>query len=177
MHRVIPLCAAIALGFLLSASPARAQSYLTILHLNDTHSNLAPGAPRDGDGNALAGGIARAATIIAAERASDPNALVLHAGDAFIGDPAYNFSMTTLEQPELMLLQQLGLDAMAVGNHEFDLGTDALLGCLATSFAAGGFPLLSATSTIAQTRSIRCRPLCSRISSRPSGMLPSAFSA
>ena len=144
MHRVIPLCAAIALGFLLSASPTLAQSYLTILHLNDTHSNLAPGAPRDVDGNALAGGIARAASVIAAERTPDPNTLLLHAGDSFIGDPAYNFSMATLEQPELMLLQQLGLDAMAVGNHEFDLGAEALLGCLATSFASGGFPLLSA---------------------------------
>jgi 5'-nucleotidase/UDP-sugar diphosphatase len=144
MYRTCTLSFILALGVCLSLSTAQTPEYLTVLHLNDTHSNLAAGAPRDAESNPTVGGIARAATIIAAEKAVDPDALTLHAGDSFIGDPAYNFSMGTLVQPELQLLLQLGVDAMAVGNHEFDLGPDPLLGCLAASFPAGGFPLLSA---------------------------------
>lgn len=144
MYRICTLSVILALGVCLSLSIAQTPEYLTVLHLNDTHSNLAAGAPRDAEGNPTVGGIARAATIIAAEMMVNPNALTLHAGDAFIGDPAYNLNMGTLVQPELQLLLQLGVDAMAVGNHEFDLGPDPLLGCLAASFPAGGFPLLSA---------------------------------
>ncbi|MBE0642671.1 MAG: 5'-nucleotidase C-terminal domain-containing protein [Bacteroidetes bacterium] len=144
MLRRLLTTAILALSLSLSLSFAQTPSYVTILHLNDTHANLAPGAPRDMDGNATVGGIARAATVIATEKMADPNALVLHAGDAFIGDPSYNFTVSTLTIPELQLLLQLGVDAMTVGNHEFDLGDQALLGCLATTFATTGFPLLSA---------------------------------
>ncbi|MBN1447371.1 MAG: 5'-nucleotidase C-terminal domain-containing protein [Bacteroidetes bacterium] len=150
MHRMVRSILVLLLGFCLGTTYAQTPEYLTILHLNDTHSNLAPGAPRDTEGNATVGGIARAGTIIMTEKLADPNAIVLHAGDAFIGDPVYNLSMATMLQPELQMLYTLGVDAMAVGNHEFDLGPDALLGCLATTFDEGGFPLLSANLDYSQ---------------------------
>ena len=59
---------------------------LTILHVNDTHSNLAPLGPRTEDLKGTQGGIARAASIIGMNRMTEPNLLLLHAGDLFIGD-------------------------------------------------------------------------------------------
>jgi 5'-nucleotidase len=134
------------LGLLLSLSTTSAQTaeYLTILHLNDTHSNLAPGAPRDAEGNATVGGIARAASVIGMEKMMDPNALLLHAGDVYIGDLSFNLSLGAEPPvvPELQMLQQLGVDAMALGNHEFDLGCEILAGTLQSSLGQSPFPLL-----------------------------------
>ena len=59
---------------------------LTILHLNDTHSCLAPLAPRKDNLEGTRGGIARAATVIGMAKMTEPNVLVLHGGDSFIGD-------------------------------------------------------------------------------------------
>lgn len=144
MRGITTLSAVFILCATLLCSTGLAQSQLTILHLNDTHSNIAAGAPRDMEGNATTGGIARAATVIGMEKIADPDALVLHAGDAFVGDPAFNFSVPGLVLPELQLLLEMGVDAMAVGNHEFDLGHELLLGLLSTSFSSASFPLLSA---------------------------------
>ncbi len=115
---------------------------LTILHVNDTHSNLAPSGPRTADLKGTKGGIARAATIIGYTRMTEPNVLLLHAGDAFIGDLFFNVYYGAAE---FQLMNALGFDAMAVGNHEFDLEPSTLLGSLKASFEPeAGFPLLSA---------------------------------
>jgi len=114
---------------------------LTILHFNDSHSNLAPIGPRDANLKGTLGGIARAATLIGMTKTEDPNAIVLHGGDVFIGDLFFNKYFGV---PELQMMNALGFDAMAVGNHEFDLTPATLLGALATAFPTGGFPLLSA---------------------------------
>jgi len=119
---------------------------LTILHINDTHSSLAPHGPRGVNLRGSIGGIARAATLVGMTRASQPNVLFLHAGDLFIGDPMFNAYFGV---PEFRILQQLGLDAMAVGNHEFDLTPVALQTSLDTSFVNGiTYPLLSANTCL-----------------------------
>ena len=114
---------------------------LTILHVNDTHSNLAPLGPRTANLEGTQGGIARAASVIGLSKMTDPNVLTLHAGDAFIGDLFYNVYFGVAE---LQLMHAIGFDAMAVGNHEFDLTPYALQQSLDSAFVAGGFPLLSA---------------------------------
>jgi 5'-nucleotidase / UDP-sugar diphosphatase len=127
--------------FLAGAAFAQATKTVTILHLNDTHSNLSPIGPRDAQLRGMRGGIARMATLIQKEKAGDAGAIVLHAGDSFIGDLFFN---TTYGVGELSLLHAIGVNAMAVGNHEFDLGPSTLLGALGAAFGSGGFPLLSA---------------------------------
>ncbi|HEX9007166.1 MAG TPA: 5'-nucleotidase C-terminal domain-containing protein [Bacteroidota bacterium] len=129
------------LGALIALPAAAGPDTLTILHLNDTHSFLAPTGPRTPDLHGTFGGIARVATLLEKERLRDPNALFLHAGDFSIGDPVF---AKYLGVPELRLLALLGLDAMAVGNHEFDL-TSAMLGRVLDSAVVGVrlFPLLS----------------------------------
>jgi len=114
---------------------------LTILHVNDSHSCLAPLGPREEDLSGTQGGIARLASVVGQISMEDPNVLKLHAGDFFIGDMFFNMFFGV---PELQILHSLGFDAMAVGNHEFDLTPETLYGALATAFAEGGFPLLSA---------------------------------
>lgn len=115
---------------------------LTIVHVNDTHSNLASGGQRDGNLKGALGGIARAASFIGMAKATMPNVLTLHAGDIYVGDL---FFQRYYGVAELQLMSALGFDAMAVGNHEFDLTPSTLQTALDTAFAAGqSFPLLSA---------------------------------
>ncbi len=109
----------------------------TILHVNDTHDRIEPtviqGKPY--------GGMPRLATLIARYRQADPNPIVLHAGDAFQGTLYFNVYEGLAD---LAFLNALPLDAMAVGNHEFDKGPAAL-----AAFARGArFPLLSANLNV-----------------------------
>lgn len=94
---------------------------LTILHTNDTHSCLFPLGPQDS-----LGGIARMSTLIKQLKARGQNVLTLNAGDVFVGTFEFN---KYLGYPELKIMEGL-YDAMALGNHEFDLGPPALAGIL-----------------------------------------------
>ncbi len=110
---------------------------LTILHVNDTHSALFPIDP------ASSGGISRVTRLIQGARARHRNVLALHAGDAFVGGFEFN---KYLGYPELKIMEGY-YDAMALGNHEFDLGLDALAGVLAGALGDSGpiaLPILCA---------------------------------
>jgi len=114
---------------------------LTILHFNDSHSTLSPLGPRTTNLDGTQGGMARVASIIGLTQMTEPNVLLLHAGDVSIGDL---FFTKYFAAAEFQLMNSLGFEAMAVGNHEFDLTPDALLGALTASFPpGGGFPLVS----------------------------------
>lgn len=130
---------------LVTAVAAAQTDTITVLHLNDTHANLAPLGPRDAALVGSIGGIARAATVIGMTRMEDPRTLVLHAGDVSIGDLFYT---KYFDVAELQILLALGLDAMTLGNHEFDLGPVHLQQMVDTAFAAGSFPLLSANAVM-----------------------------
>jgi 5'-nucleotidase / UDP-sugar diphosphatase len=95
---------------------------LTILHSNDTHSTLLPFGP-----NKEYGGIARMSALIKRIRARGGNVLALNAGDVWVGSFEFN---KYLGYPEFKFMDGL-YDAMALGNHEFDLGLDVLTGILA----------------------------------------------
>lgn len=123
----------------------RAAHRLTVLHLNDFHSRheavdgraLACGARQPG----CFGGSARLATALARERAAaeaDGRAvLLLDAGDQFQGSLFYTAHRG---MAELAVMHALGTEAMALGNHEFDAGPEAL----GRFVAAARFPVLSA---------------------------------
>jgi len=124
-----------AVAFAANAQP----DVLTILHLNDTHSGLAPTGPRTPLLQGTQGGIARAASVIGYHKQTEPNVLALHAGDAYIGDLFFN---QYFGAAEFQLMSAIGFDAMTVGNHEFDLYPSTLLAALEASQPA--FPLLTA---------------------------------
>ncbi len=134
--------------FILTAGTLSGQTdELTILYLGDTHSCLAPLGPRNPDLTGTQGGIARAASVIGYYESSPGNVLTLHSGDFSIGDLFYNVYFGV---PELQILNSLGVDAMTVGNHEFDLTPSTLAGALNAAFGnpSSGFPLLSANADI-----------------------------
>ncbi len=137
--KIIPV---ILLSMIVGAETVHAQiDTLTILHINDTHSHLAPIGPRDASLKGTLGGIARVATVVKENRMTEPNVLFLHAGDAFTGDIFFNAYFGI---PEFQILKGLGLDAMTLGNHEFDLGPDVLSMSFDFAFMTGGFPILCA---------------------------------
>lgn len=104
---------ALALG-VVACSPQT--DHLTILHTNDTHSQVAPKSNGQG-------GYARRMGLIAQERALDKNLLLLDAGDFSQGTPYFNFFHGRVE---IDALDRMGYDAATLGNHEFDNGLDTL---------------------------------------------------
>jgi 5'-nucleotidase len=93
---------------------------ITILHTNDTHSHIDPIVGGRNDGR---GGVARRAALIDNVRASNPNTLLLDAGDIFQGTPYFNFYGGELE---IKLMSMMGYDAATIGNHDFDNGIEGL---------------------------------------------------
>lgn len=114
---------------------------LTVAHVADTHAQLLPTTPNlklaGADTAVSLGGYARLVAKVAALRASAKNLLVLHAGDVFQGTL---FFTRYLGMADLELLELLGLDAMVVGNHEFDRGPKPLADFVAAAKAS--FPVL-----------------------------------
>jgi 5'-nucleotidase len=95
-------------------------SPIVILHTNDTHSRIEPyNDPDYGD----VGGILRRNTFITETRSQYPNTLVVDAGDFSQGTPYFNLFKGF---PEIELMNMLGYDVVALGNHEFDNGLKAL---------------------------------------------------
>jgi len=112
--------------------------YLTILHTNDTHSTLFPYGPAD-----RWGGIARVSSLVKELKCGRRNVLVLNSGDVFVGTFEFN---KYLGYPELKIMEGL-YDAMCLGNHEFDLGLQALLGVVSGQIGGGqpvALPILCA---------------------------------
>jgi len=114
---------------------------ISIVYFSDSHSCLSPGGPRDAELKGEIGGIAKAASIIMETKMTAENSLILHGGDLFTGDLFFNKYFGVAE---FQMLLALGLDAMTLGNHEFDLTPDMLTMVLSESFAEGSFPILSA---------------------------------
>lgn len=115
---------------------------LTILHTNDMHGRVDE-YHRDGsfcktvdDVNCI-GGFARMSTLVQQVRGTEPNVLLVDAGDQSQGTLYYTMFKSTIVYT---LMNELGYDAMAIGNHEFDDGPDEL----AYLIDHANFPLVGA---------------------------------
>ena len=97
-----------------------------LLSINDFHGNLEPPAGSSGRVGAVnAGGIEYLATHVKALEATNPNTLVVSAGDLIGASPL--LSALFHDEPTIEGMNALGLDFNAVGNHEFDEGAAELL--------------------------------------------------
>lgn len=101
---------------------------LTLLHTADWHSRLFPYNMRVSATDAALGlqqsrapfgGAARMNWLIQRERAHADRVLHLDSGDCFQGAPIFNFFGG---EAEVRALNATGVDAVVVGNHEFDRG-------------------------------------------------------
>jgi 5'-nucleotidase len=107
---------------LITASLAFSQGVeVTLLHTSDSHSHLTQSGAKDFAGYPTQGGISRFAGMVGYLKATEPNPLFFHCGDYSVSDFMFN---SYFGVHELQILQGAGCDAMAVGNHEFDLGPD-----------------------------------------------------
>tara|TARA_R110002126_G_scaffold15185_17_gene62557 strand:+ start:2814 stop:4865 length:2052 start_codon:yes stop_codon:yes gene_type:complete len=119
---------------------------LTLVHINDTHSQFdaTPAKVQGSDGAPLytfIGGhprlLSKAQQLQAAATAGGVPSLFLHGGDAFKGSAYFELFEQKIN---IDILNRMGLDAMALGNHEFDIGLAKL-----ADFAGNiNFPLLAA---------------------------------
>jgi 5'-nucleotidase len=137
----------------LSTGIAAADYTLHVIHINDLHSRIEPinrfdstcGAEDNAAGECF-GGVARVATKIAELRAqlASENVVVLDAGDQYQGSLMYT---TYKGDVEIEFMNQIGFDAMAVGNHEFDDGDEGL-----AKLADGvDFPVISGNIDVSQS--------------------------
>jgi len=101
---------------------------ITFIHTSDWHSRLLPYYLQVGEQDKAlgldenspnVGGAARAATLIKRIRAAGGRVVHVDSGDVFQGAPIFN---EYLGEVEFILYSMLGVDAFAVGNHEFDMG-------------------------------------------------------
>ena len=92
------------------------QKHLTILHTNDTHSQIEP-FETNHHRYAGKGGVAKRAVMIEKVRKENPNTLLLDAGDIFQGTPYFNYFGGEIE---FKLMSLLKYDAATLGNHDFD---------------------------------------------------------
>ena len=95
----------------------RLDNVVTMLHTNDTHGTWPEtyyyGTPE---------GFAFLASIIKAERAKNPNVLLLDAGDTFQGNAFAQYFRNAASNPIAGGMNLLGYDAFTIGNHEFNFG-------------------------------------------------------
>jgi len=92
--------------------------HITIAHTNDVHGHIVE------DKNQKEFGYAKISTLLKQWREENENFLLLDAGDTFQGTVFVNqFKGESI----LPILNQLGYNTMAAGNHEFDFGYEQLL--------------------------------------------------
>lgn len=135
-----------ALGF--CAGAAAADYNLTILHTNDFHARFEPiskydgpcSAEDNGEGKCF-GGSARMMSAITAARSRTNNAILVDGGDQFQGTLFYTYYKGALAAE---MMNQMGYDAMTVGNHEFDDGPEVLKGFM----DAVNFPVLMSNADV-----------------------------
>jgi 2',3'-cyclic-nucleotide 2'-phosphodiesterase / 3'-nucleotidase / 5'-nucleotidase len=93
---------------------------LQLLGINDFHGQL-----DTYNSKINAGGVDYLAAYLKEREATNPNTLMLHAGDA-VGASS-PVSALLQDEPTIKILNELGFDAGTVGNHEFDEGVEEML--------------------------------------------------
>ena len=105
---------------ILAQAKTKIAKKITILHTNDTHSNIDP-FPYNHSKYPGMGGVAKRFEIIEKIRREEDNVILLDAGDIFQGTPYFN---TFNGNIEMKLMSKMGYDASTMGNHDFDIGLE-----------------------------------------------------
>jgi 2',3'-cyclic-nucleotide 2'-phosphodiesterase (5'-nucleotidase family) len=115
------LIAAAPLGlFPASAQQEARPREVTILYTNDFHSAFDPIPAYWMPGTPKVGGAAQLATLVNQIRKRDETVFLFDTGDMFTG----MVSFLTRGEALMEMMTSMQYDAMAIGNHEFDYGSD-----------------------------------------------------
>ena len=168
LSRTLAALLALCLSACASVPPPGTTVTVGIAAINDFHGNLEqprqPAPVGDGKGGLIAvpaGGAAWLASTVRAVRGRYPNHLTISAGDLVGASP--RASALFLDEPTIAVMNRIGLDFNAVGNHEFDSGVPELRrkqrgGCAAHTlqqpcrlerFRGAKFAFLAANTTLA----------------------------
>ncbi len=134
------LCLALSFAFSLFAQNTKE---LILLQTSDVHSRIEP-INQKGDRNYDEGGFVRRATFLDQFRKEHKNVLLFDCGDISQGTPYYNMFQGEVE---VKLMNEMGYDAMTIGNHEFDFGLDNM----ARLFKMANFPVVCANYNLDAT--------------------------
>lgn len=144
------LSCAIMLGLLSQPSIAAHDKVyeITILHTNDFHARFRPISKYDNNCSAkdnakgkCFGGTARLISAVEDARSRHSNTILLDGGDQFQGTLFYNLYKGKVAAE---MMNKLGYDGMAVGNHEFDDGPETLRAFMDSV----NFPVLMANANV-----------------------------
>lgn len=132
MRTALLLVAALLLGPPAAADPSTVA--VRIIAINDLHGHLEPGenavaVPDPADPtrplSLRSGGAAQLATRVAELRAERPHSIVVSSGDLIGASPLV--SGLFHDEPTIEVMNAIGIDLNAVGNHEFDRGVRSLV--------------------------------------------------
>jgi 2',3'-cyclic-nucleotide 2'-phosphodiesterase (5'-nucleotidase family) len=135
-----------------------------LLGINDFHGNLTGAAqiytdPYSGFRGAAGGAGVLARYLLERKRANPDTTLLVHSGDMIGASPPESGLLQ--DEPTIRVLNEIGFDVGAPGNHEFDEGLDELLRLLnggpsqfppGSTFEGQDFPLVSANIVDADTK-------------------------
>ena len=117
---------------------AKKHKQLVIMHSNDAHSQILPISTQLPDTlKAGRGGFLRRIAMLKEERQKHPDLLYFDSGDFFQGSAYFTMFKGDVE---VGLMNQMGIDASTIGNHEFDFGIENM----AEMFKKANFPILCA---------------------------------
>ncbi|HEY9066925.1 MAG TPA: bifunctional metallophosphatase/5'-nucleotidase [Burkholderiaceae bacterium] len=186
---------AVALGLAaIAAAQAAEPVRLRLIGINDFHGNLEPGQaltlpdPQDPSKNVRlqVGGAPALAGMVHTLRAGAPHSLMLSAGDLIGASPL----VSTLFRHEstIAVMNKIGLEVNAVGNHEFDAGLSELKriaqgGCAAAApdatvtscglepYRGAEFPMISSNVLDAQGKTPLAPYIVKRYAGIPVGII------
>ena len=114
-------CCALLISFVpRAASQDEAVREVTILYTNDFHSAFDPIPAYWLPGTPKLGGAAQLATLVHQIRQREKTVFLFDTGDMFTG----MLSFLTRGEALMEMMLSMGYDAMAIGNHEFDYGSE-----------------------------------------------------
>jgi 2',3'-cyclic-nucleotide 2'-phosphodiesterase (5'-nucleotidase family) len=135
-----------------------------LLGINDLHGNLTGAGqiytdPYSGFRGAAGGAAVLARYLLERKRANPDTTVLVHSGDMIGASPPESGLLQ--DEPTIRVLNEIGFDVGAPGNHEFDEGLDELLRLLnggpsqfppGSTFEGQDFPLVSANIVDADTQ-------------------------
>jgi 2',3'-cyclic-nucleotide 2'-phosphodiesterase (5'-nucleotidase family) len=131
--RICLLAAAVTLSFIGTAFAAGGT--LTIFSTSDVHGSILGWDYFRAQPAEV--GLAKISTIVNAERAKNPAVLLIDAGDYLQGTPLDTYMVNVDKDwkvhPMFAAFNQMKYDAIVLGNHEFNFGTDFLKKAIGTN--------------------------------------------